>query len=448
MESMDAILGQFMSSVPLEWCESVRRELGFSGGGGLFCYSLTCWLMVYQRLKGVGVESAWLSVSPEQALRFSPTSKRALSGNLSSFGGGYDNARRALPIEIVEAVSDRLFTELNSQLCNGSPGPRAFVLDGTTLSPDGSAALRDAYPPKVNQHGQSHFPHLRLLVAHDLETAMAVRPTWGPACGKDLVSEQALALKLVCRLPEGCMVVADRNFGVFSVAYSVTSSGRSCLFRMTDQRFQYLVGKDADLSFDQEREFVWTPSAHDRRVHKEIPKDAQIAGRLIVRHVQPSNTTRVVRLFLFVSGSDLDGKELADLYAKRWQIETDIRTLKHTLGLDRPSSRLPDVLAKELILGVSAYNLVRALGALAAEHVGIQARQVSFTRMSACIHAYAPRLAATQDPQETQRLIEELYNRATARTLKPRTRPNPQRHVWSRTKLHKKRRATKAVKKT
>jgi hypothetical protein len=446
MESTDAILGQFMSSVPLEWCESVRRDLGFSGGGGLFSYSLTCWLMIYQRWKGLGVEAAWLSVTPEQALGFSPTSKRAQSGCLSSFGGGYDYARRSLPVPMAEAVTDRLFTELCHQL--GAGKPRAFVLDGTTLTPDGSAELRGAYPPMVNQHGQSHFPHLRLLFAHDLETGMAFRPIWGPACGKDSISEQALALTMIPRLPEGSMVVADRNFGIFSVAYSAISSGHPCLFRMTDQRFQYLVGKDADLSFDQEREFVWIPSAHDCRTHKEIPKDAKIPGRLIVRHVQPSNTTRLVRLLLFVSGSNLEAKELTDLYDKRWQIETDIRTLKHTLGLDRPSSRLPDVLAKELILGIAAYNLVRALGALAAERVGIQPREVSFTRMSACISAYASRIAAADTDQERDKLLEELFTRATARTLKPRKRQNPPRHLWNRTKPHKKRRATKVEKKT
>ena len=447
MESMDAILGRFMSAVPPEWCNGIRREFGYSGGGGLFSYPLICWLMIVQRLKGLSVESAWLTVSPELALRFSPTSKRAQSGTLSPFCGGYDHARRAMPVEMAEAVFDRLFIELCVKLSDGNARPSAYVLDGTTLSPDGSAKLREEYPPHANQHGESHFPHLRLLFAHELGTAMAVRPIWGPVRGKDRVSEQSLALEMIGRLPEGAMVVADRAFGVFSIAYSVTNSGRSCLVRMTDQRFLSLVGKGADLSFDQEREFVWKPSAHDLRVHPEIPKNAQVPGRLIVRHVIPSNSKNVVRLLLFVSGSNMTGDELVATYAKRWNIETDIRTLKHTLGLDRPSARLPDVLAKELILGVAAYNLVRAMGALAAGHVGVDPRQVSFTRMAACMQAYEQRLLDAPNQEELERLVLEMFTRATARTLKPRTRPNPPRHSWERPRSGK-RRSTKKPKNT
>jgi len=40
--------------------------------------------------------------------------------------------------------------------------------------------LVEAYPPTRNQHGASHGPWLRLLLAHDLYPGLAVRPEWGP----------------------------------------------------------------------------------------------------------------------------------------------------------------------------------------------------------------------------------------------------------------------------
>jgi len=80
---MDAILDLYGASVTWDWCESLRQEFGYSGGGGLFSFSLTSWLMIRQRLEGSSVEGAWLTTSPELARRFSPKSKRALSGNLS-----------------------------------------------------------------------------------------------------------------------------------------------------------------------------------------------------------------------------------------------------------------------------------------------------------------------------------------------------------------------------
>lgn len=436
MDSTDAILNLYSTSLPLDWFANLRSELKVSGCGGLFSPAFTCWLMIQQRLERTTVEETWLSVSPELACRFSPTSKRACSGVLSPYGGGYGHARNALPVEIVQTMSDRLFTQLSLE--KEESGISAFALDGTSLTPDGSAALRKAYPPCRNQHGESHFPVIRMVVAHCLRSGMALRPAWGPMYGKDAIAEQPLALQILNRLPEGSLVVADRNFGVFSITWSLKELSHPCLVRMTEVRAKSMAG--TNLTIDQDKEIVWIPSAHERRKHKDIPQDARIEGRLIVRHVLQQK--RMVKLILFACDTELSGDELAELYAKRWLIEADLRTLKHTLGVDRPSARLPDVLAKELILGVCAYNLVRSVAATAAHAAGVSPRQMSFTRVAACVKAYAPRLEAAKDDQERQRLIKELLERAGARKLVPRVRENPPRHIWNRTKNYKKRSAT------
>lgn len=151
-----------------------------------------------------------------------------------------------------------------------------------------------------------------------------------------------------------------------------------------------------------------------------------------MRHVLAARTTRPVRLVLFASGSQQSADDLAALYARRWDVETDIRTLKHSLSLARLRSRLPEVLAKELVLGFCAYNLVRAFGALAADRAGIPPRRVSFVRMAACLQGYAPRLAAAESSEQRRALLEEMLERAAARTLKPRDREHPPRTSWHR----------------
>ena len=431
MESTDAILARYLEVFPTDWVSSMRLELGLSGGGGLFTHALTCWLMIRQRLEGCSVEDAWLTMSPELAARFSPTSKRASTGKLSSWHGGYDHARRSLPLKMVEAVADRLFIEL-SLAFSPPAGPSAFILDGTSLSPDGSAALREAYPPGRNQHKTSHFPMLKMVVAHDLWTGLALRPSWGPMYGEDATSEQALALTVASRLPENAIVMGDRNFGVFWLAHAFLRDGHPCLFRLTDSRAKALAGKSADLSFDQDRELVWRASRADLSKHPELVPGEQIQGRLVVRHVQPPGTSRMVRLVFFASGLEQDADELAKLYAKRWNVETDLRTLKKTLNLARLSSRLPEVLANELVLGVCAYNLVRAFGALAAQRIGVNPRVISFSRMAACLKGYSSRFAAAQGDDEIQRLFEEMLERAAARKLKPRNREHPPRETYRR----------------
>ena len=58
--------------------------------------------------------------------------------------------------------------------------------------------------------------------------------------------------------------------------------------------------------------------------------------------------------------------ELARLYARRWNVELDLRNIKVTLGMDVLSCRTPQMITKELWVHVLAYNLIRLLMAQAA----------------------------------------------------------------------------------
>ena len=51
---------------------------------------------------------------------------------------------------------------------------------------EASASLRKAYPPAKNQHGRAHWPILRMVVLHELETGLAEVPQWGPMYGAKL----------------------------------------------------------------------------------------------------------------------------------------------------------------------------------------------------------------------------------------------------------------------
>ena len=90
-------------------------------------------------------------------------------------------------------------------------GRQAFFLDGTTVRTSHTPEIRQAYPPALNQHGESHWPVLRMLVAHDLDTGLALRPEWD----NQQVSEQQLVERLLDRLPSEAILVGDINFGVF-----------------------------------------------------------------------------------------------------------------------------------------------------------------------------------------------------------------------------------------
>ena len=253
------------------------------------------WLLLRQRLHGATpLEAAVLDLLQDLPAAFWPRpckrvrewqeSGKPVSGNTAA----YDQARQRLPLPVVEQSCDRIFEQLVTRMGQTAPEmSRAFVLDGSSLRLPHSPELCELYPPGSNQHGEAHWPLLRVLVAHDVRTGLAMRPEWGAMHGPEAVSEQALLERAIERLPSGATVVGDANFGVFSVAYAAVQRDYPVWLRLTADRGRRLAGEALRDGID--RELVWQPSADDRRNHPDLPADARVRGRLVVRQVQPDH---------------------------------------------------------------------------------------------------------------------------------------------------------------
>lgn len=258
----------------------------------------------------------------------------------------------------------------------------------------------------------------RLVVAHELRTGLSLRPEWGPMFGPEAVSELALAGRLMERMPDGALVIADRLFGVFQTAWKL---GANMILRLKEGQARALLGKGADLSRDLDAPVVWKPG---KSKDPFCPKGARVEGRLVVREVLVPGKGPV-RVCLFTDDLTSEADELVRLYALRWGVETDLRTLKRTVGLETPRARSPQAFAKELVLAVCAYNLIRAVAGLAAYRAGVEARRVGFTRAATAVRLYARRgLKSAED-------VEAMLAGVAAVTLPERPhRKRPPRAVW------------------
>ena len=163
-----------------------------------------------------------------------------------------------------------------------------------------------------------------------------------------------------------------------------------------------------------------------------MPTDACVPGRLQVRQVQPNDGGEAFLLALFTTFSSVD--DAFQSYGKRWNIETDLRTLKSTLCLDQLTCSTPDMVAKEIDLGIVAYNLVRALIGFASELSGIPPRGYSFTKVRRILDVFGPDLANAPDQQSAERILSEIMRCIQQSKLprRKRKRPSSPREVWSR----------------
>jgi hypothetical protein len=420
--------------------EEVQRNSGSRQKNRIYAPLVVMWLMVMQRLHG----GSSLEVAVLELIRGLPESFwprpckrvrewREQGKEPSSHTGAYNQARLALPRSIVEQSCDRLFQQLVTRMdqtaCGNTPG--VFLLDGSSMRLPHNEALCERYPVASNQHGDLHWPVLRILVAHDLRTGLAMRPEWGAMHGPDAVSEQGLLEKAIDRLPGGSTVMGDANFGVFSVAYAATQRQHPVLLRLTAARASRLAG--GVLQHGINRNLNWEPSRDDRRSHPDLPADACVRGRLIVRQVQPNNggASFVLAVFTTLPGSPT---ELFALYGQRWTIETDLRTLKSTLCLDQLTCSTPDMVAKEIDMGIAAYNLVRAMIGFASEQSGLPARGFSFTKVRQIMEIFGPELAHAPNPQAAQKIFDRMMRCVQQSRLprRKRKRSSYPRQLWGK----------------
>lgn len=405
------------------------------------------WLMMQQRLQGAAPQEAvvldllqGLPASfwpkPCKRVRDWQQSGKPVSDNTAA----YNERRQALPELVVEQSCDHMFDQLMRRMAPVGAGVsrRAFLLDGSSMRLAYSPALAKHFPPASNQHGESHWPVMRVLVAHELQTGLAIRPQWGPMYGADAVSEQQLLETCIDRLPAGSVVIGDRNFGVFSVGWTAAQKKYPVVLRLTAQRARRLAGEELQDGID--RMVEWKPSRVERRNHPDLPPDACIQGRLIVRQVQPDNATTPFLLALFTTLPD-PAKEIQQLYGQRWKIETDLRTLKSQLRMEQLSCATAEMAAKEIQMGIAAYNLVRAVICLAAQQSGLPPRRYSFTRVARIVQSLAPKIAAAKTAEEGQKHFDRMLYFLQHATLPHRTRPRkPQpRALWGIRKEYPKR---------
>jgi hypothetical protein len=392
------------------------------------------WLMIFQRLHHTGT----LSVAVRELL-CGPVRKlvrwreglaaRDLSVNTSA----YSQARSRLPLAVAEKVSDMIFESLleKPKVLPGLERPM-FLLDGSTLLLPHSEDLARAYPPARNQHGASHWSGMRVLVAHDVVSGLAVRPCWGPLNGPKAVSEQGMAKEVLRRMPAGGVALGDRNFGVFSMAYHARQEQHDCLFRLTAARARKLHGGGVLPCAGTDKQIIWTCSREDRRSNPELPPQASVEGRLVAVKVTDA-AGKKQKLYFFTS-LDLPTQQILELYGYRWNIETDLRSLKREVRLHMLTAKSKDMVEKELVLAVAAYNLTRAAINQAATFLHVTPREFSFSMARDTVQAFLPLFAAAGSEEERQRLGQQML-RVLGQSRLPRRRkrrPSPPREVWPR----------------
>jgi len=287
--------------------------------------------------------------------------------------GGYCRARQRLPLEMVSALAretGRLLSEkaLEQWLWRG----RAVKLvDGTGISMPDTEENQAVYPQPSTQAPGVGFPLARLVMVICLATGAALDMAVGPHSGKG-TGELGLVRRLIQGFRPGDVMLADALYCNYFLIATLMAAGVDVLFeqngaRITDfRRGQSLGTRDHLVCWPK-------PAARPQWMTPE--QYAEFPGELRVREARVDHQVLVTTL---VDHRQVSKDDLSALYARRWNVEMDLRNLKTTTGMDVLNCQTPQMNEKQLWVHLLAYNVIRLLMAQAACNAGVDPRGLSF----------------------------------------------------------------------
>ncbi len=354
---------------------------------------ITLWYLIFQRL---GLNHH-LSQVQEDALEggadpLSPPGKRLSQQLRSEATASYSNARQRLPLEFCQ----RALRHIAEQTHKAFAVPKRFglklgLVDGTTcrLRPFGD--IPEHFPP--HRPGNCKKPPYWCLARAVGVLCWATGVVVHSAMSSLQTSEQALCAQLLSAGSwKGWLLAGDRNFGVYSLARALLAAQAQALLRLTEARARKLA-RSAGLTLQAglDAPIQWVPSSFDQcpvgLTRMSVP------GRLLAIRLTPRGF-RSFTLYLFTTLIDplqYPASELAQTYGLRWNIELCFRYIKAQMDLGFLECHSAEMIRKEWLAGLIAYNLIRWTMGAAAALAKAPVHLLSFSRARQLLLAWLAR---------------------------------------------------------
>jgi len=341
--------------------------------------------------------------------------------------GGYCRARQRLPLQMVSALA-RQTGRLLSQKARTQwlwRGRAVKLVDGTGLSMPDTPENQAVYPQPSTQAPGVGFPLARLVMVICLATGAALDAAIGPHRGKGS-GELGLVRSLLEGFRAGDVMLADALYCNYFLIATLMTKGVDVLFeqhgsRITDFRRGHSLGARDHI--------VRWPKPVARPDWMTPEQYAHFPDEITLREVRVDHQVLVTTL---LNHRQVRKDDLSELYARRWNVELDLRNLKTTTGMDVLSCQTPEMNDKQLWVHLLAYNVIRLLMAQAASNAGVDPRGLSFKHTVQLWTEWVARgLSATHDRQRLFTLIAQCKVGHRPGRIEPRMRKRrPKPHPW------------------
>ena len=323
-------------------------------------------------------------------------------------------------------------------------GHRTFLVDGSSFSMPDTPELQEHFGQPSGQRPGCGFPVAHLLALFHAGTGVLLEVLAAPWHTHDM----AHVASLHATLQPGDVLVGDRAFCSFAHLALLRHQSLHAVFRIHQKQLvDFTPSRPHTASkppaaqkglprsrwlrqlgvTDQLVEWVkpvrppvHPPAWMTPELFATFPEGLCVR-ELRYRVAQAGFRTQTVTLVSTLLEGDLYPTDaLAELYHMRWQVETNLRHLKQTMGLDvLHCQRLAGVL-KELTVFALVYNLVRIVMLEAVKRQGVALERISFIDALRWLSTARPR-----EPLPPLVVNPHRPDRVEPRAVKRRPKPYP-----------------------
>ncbi len=377
----------------------VLESEGHSYRQGVFCPLVTLW--------------GWLSqcLSQDKSLNEAVTrilANRVVAGlpACSASSASYSNARSRFPLSVLT----RLAKEVGRNVHNAAQGSwhwrgrEVFLADGTGLSMPDTPKNQLAFPQMNGQKPGIGFPIMRAVGLISLATGAVVDFAFAQYTGKG-TGESNLLRSMLDTLNPGDILVADKYHPSFVTIAALQQRGVDMVSishhqRTVDFTTGTVLGPNDHIATWHKP--ILQPEWMDQETFDSMPETLEVREFQINIEGRDGKPT-VATIVSTITDPTISQAELSGLYWKRWNVELDLRSIKHSLNMDVLRCKTPSMVRKEIWCHMLALNLLRGTMVESAKRHDILPRQLSMKGTMQAVESFTPAMMSV-DGSET------LYN--------------------------------------
>ena len=293
------------------------------------------------------------------------------ASKLSFTAAAFCKAKKKLPLDLLRkliyAVWQRCSKVDASTLFHGH---RTFLVDGSAASMPDTQPLQDRYGMPSGMKDGCGFPVVKLLLLFDAATGLIRQVLINAYRSHEL----PLVQQLHGLLQLDDLLIGDRGFCSFVHLASLTKAGIHGLLRLHQRVAVSFDSKDGNLRGMRKRRVrilgpddqlvIYSkpklrPKWISEQEYDALPMELKVRELRYLTGRVGFRSQVVVLVTTLLDPEKYPATELAELYARRWQVEINFRHLKTTLKMEVLHGKSPKMVETEILAYVLVYNLVQ-----------------------------------------------------------------------------------------